>query len=560
VVLRVDVVKPTKRDALVISIISLAFFSLASWNLGLTKTPVTSWHVINGEFITLNFDKYENVSSLYVLISSENNVSATVSALESGVWRGVGNVSGNEFYQWVRVDLNVNTQGLRLQFDKTIGDVYEVAVTDVLNKSINIVDVKGSDSSDHDVKNLVDEQQYVESPPTFKSEAYFDEVYYVKTAQEYLQHKEATEWTQPPLGKLIIACGIEGFSFSPFGWRILGVVFSTLMIPILYLLALVMFDSRVAAVLSASLIALDFMHFTMGRIATIDTYLVFFSIVSTLFFYLNYASIVSSHRFNLKFLVLGVFFFYLAFSVKWTALFGLIGEMALIAVAILKDSPRSVKGVVARFESYRRPLLVTLALLVIGGSIYLATYIPYASMGHGLGDIYNLQLSMYTYHSQLKATHPFSSEWWSWPLILKPLWLYFGALPNDMVSTITAMGNPVIWWVGFPILLFTLWRGAWERKPPYLFIGVVFMFQWIPYAFLSRILFIYHFYLDVPVIVVALGAVLNEAWSNPRERKLVIIFLAAALAVFILFFPVISGLPTPLWYTQCLRLFGSWIF
>ncbi len=447
-----------------------------------------------------------------------------------------------------------------LQFEKTIGDIYEVVATDSSNKRINIVDIRGSDSNDKNVNNLIDEQQYFESPPTFRSETYFDEIYYVKTAQEYLMQKEPTEWTHPPLGKLIIAAGIEAFSFSPLGWRILGVVFTTIMIPLLYILAQSMFDSRIVSTLSASLLALDFMPFTMGRIATIDTYLVFFSITSTLFFYMNYKNIISNKEINFKFLALGIFFFYLAFSVKWTALFGLIGQMILLTVAFFKGSTLSTRDVIAKFASFLKPLLATLFLLVIGSLVYLSTFIPYAAMGHDLGDIYNLQWSMFTYHSQLQATHPFSSEWWSWPFIFKPLWLYFQTLPNSMVSTITAMGNPVIWWVGFPIILLALWKGIKERESPYLFIGILYMSQWIPYAFISRNLFIYHFYPNIPITIIALAAALSESWSKPRERKLVIIFLIATLAVFTIFFPLISGFPVPVWYTQYLRLFRSWIF
>jgi dolichyl-phosphate-mannose--protein O-mannosyl transferase len=122
------------------------------------------------------------------------------------------------------------------------------------------------------------------------------------------------------------------------------------------------------------------------------------------------------------------------------------------------------------------------------------------------------------------------------------------------------MGNPVIWWVGPPIILLALWNGLKKRESPYLFIGVLYMFQWIPYAFISRSLFIYHFYPNVPITVIALAAALSGSWSKPRERKFVIIFIAATLAVFIIFFPVISGLPVPVWYTQYLRLFRSWIY
>jgi dolichyl-phosphate-mannose--protein O-mannosyl transferase len=321
-----------------------------------------------------------------------------------------------------------------------------------------------------------------------------------------------------------------------------------------------MFDSRIVSILSASLIALDFMHFTMGRIATIDTYLVTFSIISTFFFFKNYLNIINNHSFNYKFLALGIFFFYLAFSVKWTAFFGLIGQIILLTIAFFWGSRLYLREIITKIASFLRPLLATLFLLVIGSSVYLITFIPYVAMGHSLGELYNLQWSMYTFHSQLQATHPFSSEWWSWPFIFKPLWLYFQSLPNNMVSTITAMGNPVIWWVGLPIVLIALWKGFRERAPSYLFIGILYMFQWIPYAFISRSLFIYHFYSNVPITIIALAAVLSESWSRPSERKFVVLFLAASLTVFITFFPVISGLPVPAWYTQYLRLFRSWIF
>jgi dolichyl-phosphate-mannose--protein O-mannosyl transferase len=234
--------------------------------------------------------------------------------------------------------------------------------------------------------------------------------------------------------------------------------------------------------------------------------------------------------------------------------------MILLTVAFFMGSPKSLKGYFTRFVSFLKPLLATMILFIIGSFVYLATFIPYIAMGHNLGDVFNLQRSMFIFHSQLQATHPFSSEWWSWPFIFKPLWLYFQALPNDMVSTITTMGNPVIWWVGLPVIIILLWDGIKEKRRTYLFLGLLFLFQWIPYAFISRSLFIYHFYSNVPIIVIALAAVLSELWNKPRNRKFVIIFLASALILFIAFFPVISGLPFSVGYVQCLKLFPSWVF
>ena len=78
--------------------------------------------------------------------------------------------------------------------------------------------------------------------------------------------------------------GIVIFGFNPFGWRIMGVIFATLMIPLIYLLGKKMFGTWIGGFASAFLLTFDFMHFTMARMGTADTYVVFFSLASQLFF------------------------------------------------------------------------------------------------------------------------------------------------------------------------------------------------------------------------------------------------------------------------------------
>ena len=68
------------------------------------------------------------------------------------------------------------------------------------------------------------------------SKMYFDEVYFARSAENYVNHMIPNERTHPPLGKLIQATGVAVFGETPFGWRIMGVVFATLMIPLMYLL------------------------------------------------------------------------------------------------------------------------------------------------------------------------------------------------------------------------------------------------------------------------------------------------------------------------------------
>ena len=75
--------------------------------------------------------------------------------------------------------------------------------------------------------------------------------------------------------------------------------------------------------------------------------------------------------------------------------------------------------------------------------------------GHGVSDIPSLMENMYHYHKTLVATHPFQSSWWQWPVMVKPVWFYMGSdVPAGMASTIATFGNPAIWWVGIPAVVF----------------------------------------------------------------------------------------------------------
>jgi dolichyl-phosphate-mannose--protein O-mannosyl transferase len=97
---------------------------------------------------------------------------------------------------------------------------------------------------------------------------------------------------------------------------------------------------------------------------------------------------------------------------------------------------------------------------------------------------------MLYYHTELTVTHPFSSPWWSWPLLIKPVWLYFSKLGEKWVSTVTLMGNPAVWWIGIASIIEVCARAVKWKKPSDLYLATMFFIQWIPYAFISRTLFL----------------------------------------------------------------------
>ncbi|MBO3799678.1 MAG: glycosyltransferase family 39 protein, partial [Candidatus Brockarchaeota archaeon] len=189
------------------------------------------------------------------------------------------------YYCWESIRINADTRLIGFILGPSSGEIAEIIVVDMENRIVPISSINGIGINNEILMNLIDEQDKVEYPSTYMSETYFDEIYYVRTAEEHIELERPYETTHPPLGKLIIAAGIIVFGYSPLGWRIMGVIFATLMIPMIYLLGKDLFETQLAALVSAFLIFFDFMHFTMGRIGTVDTYVVFFSITSHLFFF-----------------------------------------------------------------------------------------------------------------------------------------------------------------------------------------------------------------------------------------------------------------------------------
>jgi dolichyl-phosphate-mannose-protein mannosyltransferase len=550
---------------LTILVLSIVFFSMAVWNLGLTQAPVTTWQTAQNEAFYVDLGKTEGVGAVYFLVKNGSAyVQVYTGSPEDWSYVGYLNITYPYSYNsWRRITLDSNVQYVQFAFQPESNiEVSEMAVLSQDNQRVDIAAVTGENSSDPTLSRLVDEQGLVQCPPTYMSETYFDEVYFVRTAEQYLHLQLPYEWTHPPLGKLIIASGILAFGFDPFGWRIMGVIFATLMIPLIYLLGKKLFGTWIGGFASAFLLTFDFMHFTMARMGTADTYVVFFSLASQLFF-LIYIKDVFKNGWKAPVLplFLAFLFFALGFSTKWLVLYGFVGMIALLIALRLKD----VKKLKGKWRAKANAILDTPfhllpSFLLVAVAVYFLTYIPDMLAGRSLADVFGLQGSMYIYHSTLTATHPFSSAWWSWPLMLRPVWLYVSYLPNNVVSTISLFGNPAVWWVGFAFIILATGIAVKRRDFACIFLAVLFFFQWLPYVFISRITFIYHFYVNVPILCLASAYFISRYWSTKWGKAAALAYFAVVVALFGLFFPVISGMPASTSWIDSLKWLGSWVF
>ena len=424
-----------------------------------------------------------------------------------------------------------------------------------------LLDVTGVDSV------LLDEQDTVPSSPSWYNSMYFDEIYHGRTAYENIKNVYPYEITHPPLGKLLIALGIELFGMTPFGYRFMGTFFGVWMLLPLYVLLKNMFGKTKVALCGTTLFAFEFMHYTQTRIATIDTYGVFFILVSFLFMW-RWITAPYDARLRRTWweLALSGLFFGIGCACKWTVLYGGVGLALLwLLRLVMKYRAKGLSG-------YGKELAGILALsvvffLLVPGVIYCLSYIPYG-LARGMsfpemllrGDYYQLiwdnQVYMLTYHSGVNQTHPYSSRWYQWLFDLRPI-LYYLQYGETTKSAFGSFNSPLISWAGL-VALAAIIPAFWKRRSSTaVLIWVGYLCQFIPWVIITRTTFAYHYFGCSLFLVLALSFVFDELISRrPKNDRLVYGFTGLQVGLFALFYPVLSGVEVSISY--CLN-FLKWL-
>jgi hypothetical protein len=162
--------------------------------------------------------------------------------------------------------------------------------------------------------------------------------------------------------------------------------------------------------------------------------------------------------------------------------------------------------------------------------------------GHTGQTLWDLTISMYNYHNDLRASHAASSPWWAWPMDLKPVWFDSGGDVPGMSSWIHDGGNPALWWMAIFGMAFITWQAFKRRSLGLALIAVAFFWQWLSWARIDRAAFQYHFYTALPFFLMALAYFLAELWHGPSRRTWLLARVAAAAA---LLFPGVMWLLKP---------------
>ena len=167
---------------------------------------------------------------------------------------------------------------------------------------------------------------------------------------------------------------------------------------------------------------------------------------------------------------------------------------------------------------------------------------------------------MFSYHSGLEDTHPFSSKWYTWPVMLKPVWYYTSSIGEGLKSTIVGIGNPAIWWVGILGALYTLISAIKSKKLENVFLIVMMLALFLPYAFIGRVMFMYHYFPVLPFLMLGIVALLKFLHEKFKNIWIIGIYIAAVIILFGWFYPVVSGSSMPETYIDSLKWVSTWYF
>ena len=132
---------------------------------------------------------------------------------------------------------------------------------------------------------------------------------------------------------------------------------------------------------------------------------------------------------------------------------------------------------------------------------------------------------------------------------------------GDSRASIAAFSNPVVCWGGLLALISTAVQLFRRRSAKALFIVVGYFSQLAPWLFITRTTFEYHYFPSILFLIMALCFLFNDLldWEPARGRRPVWLFTGGAAALYAAFYPVLTGLYVPVWYSRnVLQWFLSW--
>lgn len=397
----------------------------------------------------------------------------------------------------------------------------------------------------------------------YPNQTVFDEVYFGKFVSSYFTGQYFFD-IHPPFAKLLIAGFAKlmgynptssfasiGTEFSDNGYlylRFLPSLAGALLPLVLFGIARELgFKTRTALIIGM-LVVFDTALLAQSRFILIDSLLVLFGFASLWLF------LIWRRRKIFIFLLLATILAGMAISIKWIAL-------PFIFLPVLYEfiNYASVKRIIKILAIYCGvPLILYLAFFTIhislltksgDGDAFMSPAYQHTLEGNAYATddsqpnkslpskIYELNHEMYSANNRIAGGHPYGSRWYGWPIVIKPISYW---AQGD--AQIWLVGNPFIWWSGIIAviwLIITLFKKHMPNKklPVALFLLLSFLVTWLPFALISRVMFLYHYFIPLCFSILIIGFFIEKI-----SQKKQYLFIALVASSFLIFAPVAYGL------------------
>lgn len=411
----------------------------------------------------------------------------------------------------------------------------------------------------------------------------FDEVYFKAFAGHYLDGRYFFD-IHPPLAKLIFAgwakiLGISAdtlLNHAPLLLRIIPALAGIAIIPLFWGILRRLGVSRKFAFIGALALVFENALVVESRFILMDSLLLMFGLAA-IYLYLTYQQTRSNWRW--LWIILAAICAGSTMSIKWTGL----TILALLGVLWVGDF-------INNWREWRKRLielgiLVVIPFLIYAGSFWLHfALLPKSGDGDAFmsntfqsqligNPNYNqnthtsiasrfveLNIEMFRANQTLTATHPYSSQWFTWPLETRPIYYWQGdTLSNGKQGNIYLLGNPVVWWgvvfgaiIGIFTLIIARIKLSKKAQLSLSFLLIAYLFNFMPFMAVSRVMFLYHYFLAFIFSLAAVcvlwdsisdSLVAEGAISRKSLWRVLGVLMSIIILSFIYFSPLTYGTP-----------------
>ncbi len=378
---------------------------------------------------------------------------------------------------------------------------------------------------------IYDEYHYVREANALRliAGAEIDESYFLIAEQEGYSsiedYKDQAYRQHTPLGKLLIAAGIEVFGDNPYGWRVLPSLFGVFSIILFYFICLNLSSIKWLPLVATFIFAFENLSFTMSNLAMLDVFSVTFMMASFLA-YLNSRYVLTGALIALSVIA------------KLSGVFG-IGVIALHWFLIRRrHKTGGLKFLLSAAVSFVF-ILVFVDYLAIHQIIY-----PWDRLSYMMNYHSDLTFSSYApeYIETLKASRP-----WEWLILPQSVVIW----PDPTYET---SPNWNLWVLIVPSICYTAYCSIKSRWDSY----CAFAFLWFSGVFLSwlaiyliwdRLMYEYYIYPAMGAVCLAMGyAICQSLIVAEKQDKLyirwairlpIVAWLALHLLMFLFMAPVV---------------------